>query len=68
MFLITGGMARCQEKKMAYKITITFTEQDLTAEEVLQTANFLSEQLEGMRKAHILEARKEKMILAKITK
>ena len=53
---------------MTYKITITFTDQELNTEAVLRTVNFLSEQLEGMRMGHILECHKDKIKLAKITK
>ena len=53
---------------MTYKITITFSDQDLTTEKVLQTANFISETLDNMRLPHVMECSKDRIKLAKLIK
>lgn len=54
--------------KMTYKITITFNDKDLTTDALLRTANFLSEQLESMHMSHVLECRKDRIMLGKLAK
>lgn len=54
--------------KMTYKITITFNDKDLTTDALLRTANFLSEQLESMHMSHVLECRKDRIMLEKLVK
>ena len=53
---------------MTYKITITFTDQKLTTEQVLQAANFVSETLSDMQLPHVMQCHKDRIRLAKMEK
>jgi hypothetical protein len=53
---------------MTYKITITFTDQKLTTEQVLQAANFMSETLSDMQLPHVMQCHKDRIRLAKMEK
>lgn len=51
---------------MTYKITVTFSDQDLTTEQVLQAAKFLSETLGDMRLPHVMQCHKDDIRLAEM--
>lgn len=53
---------------MTYKITIAFSDKELTTEQVLQAANFLSETLNDMRMSHVMHCSKDRIKLATLTK
>jgi hypothetical protein len=57
-----------QHAKITYKITITFSDQELTTEQVLQAANFVSETLSDMQLPHVMQCHKDRIRLAKIKK
>ena len=53
---------------MTYKITIAFSDNDLTTEKVLQAAHFLSETLGDMRLPHVMQCHKDDLRLAEMSR